>query len=114
MRARSRWNLSRVGPVMASESMSSGSSDRVKGLSVSVYAAPFRVGDQPKRSHFGFECCPDRVMEPYAATFTAVFKTGGASFPQQRLCFLPELQGQNALRGVDFGLSDAVSAGLQN
>jgi hypothetical protein len=43
----------------------------------------------------------------------ARFSTGGTSFPQQRLNFWPDLQGQGAFRGV-FRIGVAVvGAGLQ-
>jgi hypothetical protein len=43
-----------------------------------------------------------------------LFRTGGASFPQQRLYFWPELQGHWAFRGVNFGAAGADGVVLQN
>ena len=49
--------------------------------------------------------------------YAALFRTGGASFPQQRLYFVPEPQGHWAFRGIWAGRGDvggAGAAGLQN
>jgi hypothetical protein len=52
-----------------------------------------------------------------ADCYAALFSTGGASFPQQRLYFAPDLQGQGAFRGKFLGkpgvVAGAVEAALQ-
>jgi len=55
--------------------------------------------DSSKR-HFGRRSCLAVEFWPLKTGQAALFRAGGASFPQQRLNFWPDLQGQRALRGV--------------